>query len=137
MSTPERFAMIARQKAEWQSQLETQAAEFVKTPEGIMLVKLDKYLKALGYVAHGWKFERLLPNAWGYYLSGQSECRAAVYVLPEPEPGACAVRVVSGRVGKLYAITTPSPGETLERLREFRVDGLPVVEWARDLGGEA
>lgn len=109
----------------------------MKTPEGIMLVKLDKYLKALGYVAHGWKFERLVPDAWGYYLSGQSKCRAAVYVLPDVEPNSCAVRVVGEGVGKLYAITTPSPAETLERLREFRVDGLPVVEWARDLGSDA
>lgn len=134
----ERDAMLARMRADRRAQIEEQAAAFVQTPAGAMMVALGEYVEGLGYVPTRWKFdEPLVPIAWSYYAREWSSQVASVAVVPASEPSACEVQVFRTTGRSLYAITTPSPAETLERLREFRVDGLPVVEWAKADGGDA
>ena len=134
----ERNAMLANLRAERRMEIEEQASAFAKTPEGVALAALAEYVEGLGYVPKRWKFEEpFVPVAWGRYPREWSGEVASVSVVPACEPGAFEVQVfrVNGR--KLYGITTPSAAETLSRLVEFRVDGVPVVEWAALEGGGA
>ena len=138
LSFMERNAMLAKLRDERRMAIEEQASEFAKTPEGVALAALAEYVEGLGYLPTRWKFgEPFVPVAWGHYPREWSGEVASVGVVPASEPGAFEVQVfrVTGR--KLYAITTPSAAETLARLVEFRVDGVPVVEWAKLEGGAA
>lgn len=127
----ERKAMIEQERFERQERTIADAKAFLATPEGVMLVALGEYLEELGFQPYGYKFDgRLVATAWSYYPSENTGPRASVSMVPASEPGACEVQVFRTSGRKLYAITTPSPAETLERLQEFYVTGLPVVEWA-------
>jgi hypothetical protein len=44
------------------------------------------------------------------------------------------VQVFRAAGRKLYGITTPSPAETLARLKDFYVNHVPVVAWAKEVG---
>ena len=131
MTPNERKAMIEQERLDRQLRTIAEAVAFLATPEGMMHVALGEYLEGLGFEPHGYKFDgRIVATAWSYYEAKNTGRRASVLVVPASEPSACQVQVFRAQGRKLYAITTPSPSETLERLREFRVDGLPVVEWA-------
>ena len=128
----ERKAMIEQKRFERQERTMAEAKAFLTTPEGMMLVALGEYLEELGFQSYGYKFDgRLVATSWSYYPSENIGPRASVSVVPASEPSACEVQVFRTSGRSLYAITTPSPAETLRRLQEFIVFGVPVVEWAK------
>ena len=131
--TPEqRNAMIQQIRNEVRIKAMQEAEAFRQTPEGMMCAALNDYLADFDYVPTRYRHDTV-PVAWAYFGGEWSGERASVSIVPSSEPGACDVQVSRAAGRKLYGITTPSPSETLARLKDFYVDGVPVVAWAKEV----
>jgi hypothetical protein len=132
LTPDQRNAMIQEIRNEARMKTAQEAEAFRQTPEGAMYAALNEYLADFDYVPTRELYDSV-PVAWGYFKAEWSGERASVSIVPSSEPGACEVRVFRSAGRKLYGITTPSPAETLARLKEFYVDHVPVVAWAKEV----
>lgn len=131
--TPEqRNAMIQQIRNEARMKAMQEAEAFRQTPEGVMCAALNEYLADFDYVPTRYVHDSV-PVAWACFSGEWSGERASVSIVPSSESGACEVRVFRSAGRKLYGITTPSPAETLARLKDFCVDHVPVVAWAKEV----